>query len=79
MGRESVATKGERYLVTGRLTVRIVTPQKIEAFCKGDSGHTYRLAHQDGVWSCSCPARTRCAHLVALKRVTTRPGVEVLG
>jgi len=59
MTRENALSKGERYLVSGRLTVRLATPEKIEAFCKGDSGHTYRLSHQDGVWSCSCPARTR--------------------
>lgn len=79
MTRENALSKGERYLLSGRLTVRLVTPERIEAHCKGDSGHFYKLCHENGVWSCSCPARQRCAHLMALKRVVTRPGTEVLG
>ncbi|MBA3413298.1 MAG: SWIM zinc finger family protein [Actinobacteria bacterium] len=26
----------------------------------------YRLGYRDGRWACSCPARGRCAHLLAL-------------
>jgi hypothetical protein len=76
---ESVEQKAQRYLTSGRLNVRLATPQRIEAFCRGDSGHCYRLGHENDVWWCSCPARQLCAHLVALKRVVTRPGTEVLG
>ncbi len=79
MSREDALSKGERYLLSGRLTIRLVTPERIEAHVKGDSGHVYRVIHDSGLWACSCPAQTRCAHLVALKRVVTRPGVEVLG
>ena len=79
MTRENALSKGERYLLSGRLTIRLVTPERIEAHVKGDSGHTYRVIHDAGMWSCSCPAKTRCAHLIALKRVVTRPGTEVLG
>jgi hypothetical protein len=78
MSRENAQAKGERYLLSGRLTVRLVTPERIDAFCKGDSGHIYRVIHDAGMWSCSCPAKQRCAHLVALKRVVSRPGTEVL-
>ena len=78
MSRESVEQKAQRYLVSGRLTVRLATPERVEAHVKGDSGHVYRLTHEDDIWSCSCPAKTRCAHLVALKRVVTRSGTEVL-
>ena len=77
--RENALSKGERYLLSGRLTIRLVTPERIEAHVKGDSGHTYRVIYDAGRWSRSCPARTRCAHLIALKRVLTRPGTEVLG
>jgi uncharacterized Zn finger protein len=79
VSREDALSKGERYLLSGRLTIRLVTPERIEAHVKGDSGHVYRVIHDSGLWACSCPAQTRCAHLVALKRVVTRPGVEVLG
>ena len=57
--RENAQSKGERYLLSGRLTVRLVTPERIDAFCKGDSGHTYRVIHDAGMWSCSCPAKQR--------------------
>ena len=77
--RENAQAKGERYLLSGRLTIRLVTPERIEAHVKGDSGHIYRVIHDNGLWTCSCPAKQRCAHLVALKRVVSRPGVEVLG
>ena len=79
MSRENVQAKAERYLLSSRLTIRLVNPERIEAHVKGDSGHTYRVIHDAGMWSCSCPAKQRCAHLVALKRVVTRPGIEVLG
>lgn len=78
MSRETLEQKAERYLISGRLTIRLVTPERIEAHCKGDSGHAYRLTHENDIWSCSCPARGRCCHLTALKRVVVRPGVEVL-
>ena len=78
MSRESVEAKAERYLVSARLSVRIAGPQRVEAFCRGDSGHCYRLGHENDVWWSSCPARGRCCHLTALKRVVVRPGTEVL-
>lgn len=43
MTREGALTKGERYLLSGRLTIRLVTPERIEAHVKGDSGHTYEV------------------------------------
>lgn len=76
--REDHLRKGERYLLQGRLNVRLVTPERVEAYCKGDNGHTYRLGHDKGVWTCSCEARGRCAHLVALMRCTNRPGTAVI-
>jgi uncharacterized Zn finger protein len=76
--RENAQAKGERYLLSGRLTVCLATPQRVEALCRGDSGHSYSLGHDNDVWWCSCPAKGRCCHLTALKRVVVRPGVEVL-
>jgi uncharacterized Zn finger protein len=77
--RESAAVKGRRYLTEGRLTVEHVVHDVVVASCRGDSGETYKLgydpARQD--WDCSCPARTRCSHLVALMLVTVRASGEV--
>lgn len=67
MTRENALAKGERYLLSGRLTIRLVTPERIEADVKGDSGHTHRVIFDDGLWACSCPAKQRCAHLIALR------------
>ncbi len=78
MSRESVATKGERYLLIGRLTVVAASPDSFRALVKGDSGHQYQVIHDAGYWQCSCPARGRCAHLVAAMRVTALPGTAVL-
>ena len=66
MTRESVEVKAHRYLVEGRLVVREVFRDRIAATCRGD-GELYRLGRGDGEdWFCSCPARGRCSHLVAL-------------
>lgn len=72
MPRESVARKGRRYLLEGRLAVLEVSGDVIEAECRG-GGEVYALGHAPkGGWWCSCPARTNCAHLVALQLVTVR-------
>lgn len=68
--REDARTKGQRYVAEGRLTIRLVNTDAgvVEADCRG-GGAVYRLGHRDGRWVCSCPARGRCAHLVALQLV----------
>jgi hypothetical protein len=70
--RENVQAKGRRYLLEGRLLVRYVDASGIKAFCRG-SATVYQLGFEDGRWRCSCPARGRCAHLVALQLVTVEP------
>lgn len=78
MARESVAEKGRRYLIEGRLTVTRVTGAQrrdrhlIEATCRG-TGELYRLGWDGREWYCECPARRLCCHLVALMLVTVRP------
>ena len=64
--RESAEAKGRRYLVEGRLRLRRVEGALIEADCRG-GGATYELGHDLHGWWCDCPARGRCAHLVALQ------------
>lgn len=74
MPRENAAERAKRYLGEGRLYVRLVGPDGISAFCRGD-GEWYRLGYRDGQWFCSCPAVSRdCAHLRGLRLITTRPG-----
>ena len=70
--RESAEAKGRRYLVEGRLRLRRVECDLVEADCRG-GGAIYQLGHDRRGWWCSCPARGRCAHLVALQLVTV-PG-----
>jgi hypothetical protein len=71
--REDHQTKGRRYVLEGRLVVRLAGPQGVRAICRGQ-GHWYELGWERGPgWWCSCPAATRCAHLVALQLVTTAP------
>jgi hypothetical protein len=70
--RESAETKSKRYLIEARLTVLGVDRDRVQATCRG-SGELYELGHDPGRgWHCSCPARGRCAHLIALQTVTVR-------
>jgi uncharacterized Zn finger protein len=71
--RENAATKGRRYVTEGRLTVRAISPGTTEATCRGDSGVVYTLGFDARRDYCDCPARGRCAHLVALLLVTLHP------
>lgn len=75
--REAARDKGLRYLAEGRLIVQEVVPRRIRATCRG-TGSTYRLGFDANTaeWWCSCPARTRCAHLWALETVTINPTGE---
>jgi len=72
--RESAETKGRRYLTEGRLTIEVVDGSKIVASCRG-GGELYRLGFdpKSRTWRCTCWARGRCAHLVALMLVVVAP------
>jgi uncharacterized Zn finger protein len=72
MPRENVETKGRRLLTEGRLTVTKTLGRTIIATCKGDSGEVYMLGYDatKSEWRCTCEARGRCSHLVALQLVT---------
>lgn len=67
--RENAADKARRYVVEGRLVLSRVEPGRVEGTCRGD-GEVYRLGYAHGRWACSCPARGRCAHLLAVGLVT---------
>jgi uncharacterized Zn finger protein len=70
--RENAEAKGRRYVAEGRLIVEHVDGGSIRALCRG-AGDVYNLGFEGGRWSCTCPAKGRCAHLVALMLVTRRP------
>ena len=73
MPRENAHDKGRRYLTEGRLEIRAVSDRHVSARCRGDSGEIYTLAGDAQGFSCSCLARGRCSHLVALLLVALRP------
>lgn len=69
---ENVAAKGRRLLTEGRLIVEHVSHERVSASCRGDSGAVYRVGHDGNSWACTCEAKGRCSHLVALMLVTVR-------
>lgn len=70
MTRENAEAKAARYLAEGRLVVRELDEHggTVLADCRG-SAAVYALGRDDGSWFCSCPARGRCCHLLALGAV----------
>ena len=70
--RENAAAKGRRLLTEGRLRVLAVDAKSTSAECRGDSGMSYVLGRDtSGRWECSCEAKGRCSHLVALQLVVS--------
>jgi hypothetical protein len=69
--RENVETKARRYLTEGRVRIRICNEESgvANAEVRGN-GTVYAVDHDDKGWRCECPARTECAHVVAVKGVT---------
>jgi len=77
MTRENVEEKGRRLLTEGRLIVERVDAKAtnlVVATCRGDSGEVYQLGYDPRAneWRCTCEARGRCSHLVALQLVTVK-------
>ncbi len=67
--RENAYTKSRRYLSEGRLVVKHVDRHGVAATCRGD-GALHRLGWEPATgWRCTCPARGRCSHLLALGSV----------
>jgi hypothetical protein len=73
MTREAADAKARRYLVEGRLIVPAAGPGHVDASVRGDS-QVYRVGYRPGGCWCSCPARGRCAHLLALGLVVAPSG-----
>ena len=76
VGRENIQTKGRRYLIEGRLSVRLVSHSQVVASCRG-TGEVWTVGYQRGGWYCTCPAKGRCSHLEALQLVVVRPAEDV--
>jgi hypothetical protein len=73
--REGVESKAQRYLCERRLIVEHVDAELVRATCRGDLGMVYDTGWTPTYgWSCNCPARRRCAHVIALQAVTVREG-----
>jgi uncharacterized Zn finger protein len=69
--RESVAEKSVRYLGEGRVKVRTVAPERVEAEVQGSREAVYRTRREGRRWSCDCPAWQReCCHVRAVRLVT---------
>jgi hypothetical protein len=67
--KETVAAKAHRYLTEGRVIVTLATPGCVNATVRGDAD-VHQVTYQRGGWNCTCPARGRCAHLLAVGLVT---------
>jgi uncharacterized Zn finger protein len=70
MWSEDAASKGRRYLVEGRLHICHADGRRILARCRGDSGAIYPVGLERDSWFCTCPAKRRCSHMMALMLVT---------
>ncbi len=67
--RENAQAKARRYLAEGRLVVEEINRQGVVATCRGDGAlHSCGWSSSLG-WYCTCPARGRCSHLLALGSV----------
>jgi len=63
--RELAPDKARRYLVAGRVVIRRITPRTVMAQVRGD-GEMYTVIGDPAGWSCTCPARGRCCHQIAV-------------
>jgi hypothetical protein len=75
MTRESAETKARRYLCEGRVVVEAVDSKHIIASVRG-SGVLHMTGYHPGGWFCSCDAKGRCSHLLALQLITVAPPLK---
>jgi hypothetical protein len=71
MSRENAGEKAKRILVEGRLVIRELDEHggTVAADCRGDASVHSLGRDERGRWFCSCKARGRCSHLLALGSV----------
>jgi uncharacterized Zn finger protein len=67
--RESKEEKAVRYLAEGRVKVRAVSADGVEADVRGSKA--YKTTREGKRWTCDCPAwQRRCSHVIAVQLVT---------
>lgn len=76
--RENPAAKARRYLTEGRVIVTAVAPGTVTAIVRGD-GVRHVTSWRHGEWTCTCPARSVCCHLLAVRTITATDLLEVDG
>jgi uncharacterized Zn finger protein len=66
---ETTEEKAVRYLSQGRVKVRAVSAERVEADVRGSK--TYKTTREGKRWACDCPAwQRRCSHVIAVELVT---------
>lgn len=78
MSRENVDDRARRYLTEGRVVITAAGPGHVDARVRGD-GAIWTVAYRRGGWSCDCPSRGRCAHLIAVGCVTAPTSIRYAG
>ena len=78
IARENSRTKAARLLLEGRVMVLRVDSAGCLADVRGDSGQIRRVVFdsQGDDWSCPCPARGKCSHVLAVAMVVVVRGPE---
>jgi uncharacterized Zn finger protein len=64
--RENAATKARRYLTEGRVILDRVGPHEVGATARGDGQVHHMGWTPTRGWHCTCPAKGRCSHLLAV-------------
>jgi uncharacterized Zn finger protein len=72
--RENYASKAQRLLAEGRVSVLRIDPSGVSAIVRGDSASFYTVTFDGTRWSCTCPAIGRCSHAFAVQRVVVIEG-----
>lgn len=68
---EAVAAKAARYHAERRVNVIEADETGATVLVKGSASEPYEVVY-NGSWTCSCPARLRCAHIEAASMVVQR-------
>jgi uncharacterized Zn finger protein len=68
---ETIEEKARRYLGEGRVRIRAVSTEVVEAEVQGSGVAPYKTRREGRRWSCDCPAWQRqCCHVRAVRLVT---------
>lgn len=65
MARENAAAKARRYLSEGRVVLTRVDHDRAAAVVRGD-GRLHHVSVRGPEWACTCEARSRCSHMIAV-------------